>query len=74
VFAQEKYAGNHLAGVRHGRQSSDGEMQRIARDIEPCGFVLDDEPGPAGDPARRPSRPSHLQASRFAEGKPIRGT
>jgi trans-2,3-dihydro-3-hydroxyanthranilate isomerase len=52
VFAREKYAGNHVAVIRHGRQYSDREMQAIARDIGPAAFLLDDEPGPAGFPVR----------------------
>jgi trans-2,3-dihydro-3-hydroxyanthranilate isomerase len=33
VFAEEKYAGNQLAVVRYGRDLTDPEMQKIAREI-----------------------------------------
>ena len=52
VFAQEKYAGTHVAVVRRARQFSDGEMQRIAREIGPAAFILSDEEEAGGYPVR----------------------
>ncbi len=50
VFAEEKYAGNQLAVFRNARGLSDGEMQRIAREMNfsETTFVLSDEPRDGG--------------------------
>lgn len=44
VFAEEKYEGNQLAVVRNGRDLSDREMQRIAREtnFSETTFILSD--------------------------------
>lgn len=45
VFAEEKYAGNQLAVVRYGRNVSDTEMQKIAREMNfsETTFVISDQ-------------------------------
>ncbi len=43
VFAEEPYAGNHVAVVRKGHLLSDIEMQKIAKEIGPAAFILSDE-------------------------------
>jgi trans-2,3-dihydro-3-hydroxyanthranilate isomerase len=43
VFAEEKYAGNHLTVVRDGQTLSAVEMQKIAREIGPAAFILSDQ-------------------------------
>jgi trans-2,3-dihydro-3-hydroxyanthranilate isomerase len=45
VFAEEKYAGNQLAVVRYGKDVSDAEMQRIAREVNfsETTFITSDE-------------------------------
>ena len=45
VFAEEKYAGNQLAVVRGAGDLSDGEMQRIAAEMNysETTFILSDE-------------------------------
>ena len=45
VFAEEKYAGNQLAVVRHAKTLDDGEMQRIAKEMHysETTFILSDE-------------------------------
>lgn len=50
VFAEEKYSGNELAVIRHGRFLSDLEMQRIAREINfsETTFILRDEANQGG--------------------------
>lgn len=52
VFAQARYAGNHLAVVRQARGCPDAELQAIARDIGPAAFVLSDTPERGGWPVR----------------------
>jgi trans-2,3-dihydro-3-hydroxyanthranilate isomerase len=45
VFAEEKYAGNQLAVVRYGKDVSDAEMQKIAREVNfsETTFITSDE-------------------------------
>ncbi len=45
VFAEEKYAGNQLGVFRHGRDLSDTEMQRIAKEVNysETTFILSEE-------------------------------
>lgn len=45
VFAEEKYAGNQLGVFRHGRNLSDTEMQRIAKEVNysETTFILSEE-------------------------------
>ena len=52
VFAQEKYAGNHVAVLRQARQYADGEMQAIAREMGPAAFILSDDEEDGGYPVR----------------------
>jgi len=52
VFAQARYAGNHLAVVRQARQYSEAELSGIARDIGPVAFILTDEPEGGAWPVR----------------------
>jgi trans-2,3-dihydro-3-hydroxyanthranilate isomerase len=50
VFAEEKYAGNQLAVVRDASDLSDGEMLRIAKEMNysETTFILSDEPKNGG--------------------------
>lgn len=50
VFAEQKYAGNPLAVVRHAHTLSDEEMQRIAREMNfsETTFILSDTPRVGG--------------------------
>ena len=45
VFAEEKYAGNQLGVFRHGKNLSDTEMQRIAKEVNysETTFILSEE-------------------------------
>ncbi len=48
VFAERKYAGNHLVVVRSAETLSDARMQDIAREIGPAAFILSDDAGRDG--------------------------
>lgn len=54
VFAEEKYSGNQLAVYLVDTKLSDGEMQRIAHEINfaESTFILSEEPGKNGYPVR----------------------
>jgi len=50
VFAEEKYAGNQLAVVRNAEALSDGQMQKIAKEMNysETTFILSEEPRNGG--------------------------
>ena len=50
VFAEEKYAGNQLAVVRDASDLSDGEMLKIAKEMNysETTFIMSDEPKNGG--------------------------